>query len=123
VTRALDSLAIRQAFWLRVDQRLSVLDMSRWELGRRVGTGQAWASESFSQHRNPNLGHLIRIAETLKVNLHWLITGQGTPLRPGAAGSDYEAGEAAGRASAITELEAALRSVRAGPGSRRTRRP
>jgi transcriptional regulator with XRE-family HTH domain len=65
------------AFFERLRQVLDDRGMSQADLARDLGVGVATVSEWFTRGRVPNGDVLLRLPHSLRVNGHWLLTGEG----------------------------------------------
>jgi transcriptional regulator with XRE-family HTH domain len=65
------------AFFERLRQVLDDRAMSQADLARELGVGVATVSEWFTRGRVPNGDVMLRLPAALKVNGHWLLTGEG----------------------------------------------
>jgi transcriptional regulator with XRE-family HTH domain len=65
------------AFIERLRQCLDDRLMSQADLARELGVGVATVSEWFTRGRVPNGDVLLRLPHVLRINGHWLLTGEG----------------------------------------------
>lgn len=65
------------AFFERLRLCLDDRDMSQADLARDLGVGVATVSEWFTRGRVPSGEIMLRLPQTLQVNGHWLLTGEG----------------------------------------------
>ncbi|MBA4159362.1 MAG: helix-turn-helix transcriptional regulator [Gemmatimonadetes bacterium] len=76
------------AFFERLRQCLDDRGMSQADLARELGVGVATVSEWFTRGRVPNGDVMLRLPEALRVNGHWLLTGEGPRERERRGGED-----------------------------------
>jgi transcriptional regulator with XRE-family HTH domain len=65
------------AFFERLRQVLDDQGLSQADLARELGVGVATVSEWFTRGRVPNGDVMLRLPGALRVNGHWLLTGEG----------------------------------------------
>lgn len=65
------------AFFERLRQVLDDRELSQADLARELGVGVATVSEWFTRGRVPNGDVMLRLPGALRVNGHWLLTGEG----------------------------------------------
>ena len=65
------------AFFERLRQILDDRGLSQADLARELGVGVATVSEWFTRGRVPNGDVMLRLPGALRVNGHWLLTGEG----------------------------------------------
>jgi transcriptional regulator with XRE-family HTH domain len=65
------------AFFERLRQVLDDRGLSQADLARELGVGVATVSEWFTRGRVPNGDVMLRLPGALRVNGHWLLTGEG----------------------------------------------
>jgi len=65
------------AFFERLRQVLDDQGLSQADLARELGVGVATVSEWFTRGRVPNGDVMLRLPSALRVNGHWLLTGEG----------------------------------------------
>lgn len=68
----------------RIRLRFEQLGITKNELARRIGAAGPTVIEWFTQGALPDGEKLARLPEALEVNGHWLLTGDGPMLPPGA---------------------------------------
>jgi len=71
----------------RIRLRFEQLGITKNELARRIGAAGPTVIEWFTKGALPDGEKLARLPDALQVNGHWLLTGQG-PLLPPGAGSN-----------------------------------
>lgn len=76
------------AFFERLRQVLDDREMSQADLARELGVGVATVSEWFTRGRVPNGDVMLRLPYTLRVNGHWLLTGEGPRDQERRRGAD-----------------------------------
>src|SRR4051794_32143851 len=76
------------AFFERLRQVLDDRGMSQADLARELNVGVATVSEWFTRGRVPNGDVMLRLPGALRVNGHWLLTGEGPSEREPAHGGD-----------------------------------
>ena len=78
------------AFFERLRQVLDDRGLSQADLARELGVGVATVSEWFTRGRVPNGDVMLRLPGVLRVNGHWLLTGEGPrELAPAPGGDPY----------------------------------
>jgi transcriptional regulator with XRE-family HTH domain len=78
------------AFFERLRQVLDDRGLSQADLARELGVGVATVSEWFTRGRVPNGDVMLRLPGALRVNGHWLLTGDGPrELDPAPGGDPY----------------------------------
>lgn len=78
------------AFFERLRQVLDDRALSQADLARELGVGVATVSEWFTRGRVPNGDVMLRLPGALRVNGHWLLTGEGPrELDPAPGGDPY----------------------------------
>jgi transcriptional regulator with XRE-family HTH domain len=81
------------AFFERLRQGLDERGMSQADLARELNVGVATVSEWFTRGRVPNGDVMLRLPGALRVNGHWLLTGEGPSHREASLGGDpYRSG-------------------------------
>ncbi len=96
------------AFFERLRQILDDRGLSQADLARELGVGVATVSEWFTRGRVPNGDVMLRLPGALRVNGHWLLTGEGPRERePAPHGDPY----LRGAGDAIERLAQALDEV------------
>lgn len=81
------------AFFERLRRVLDDRAMSQADLARELNVGVATVSEWFTRGRVPNGDVMLRLPGALRVNGHWLLTGEGPSEHDPAGGADpYRAG-------------------------------
>lgn len=96
------------AFFERLRQVLDDRGLSQADLARELGVGVATVSEWFTRGRVPNGDVMLRLPGALRVNGHWLLTGEGPRERePSPQGDPY----LRGAGDAIERLSQALEEV------------
>lgn len=96
------------AFFERLRQILDDRGLSQADLARELGVGVATVSEWFTRGRVPNGDVMLRLPGALRVNGHWLLTGEGPRERePSPHGDPY----LRGAGDAIERLSQALDDV------------
>lgn len=97
------------AFFERLRQVLDDRGMSQADLARELNVGVATVSEWFTRGRVPNGDVMLRLPAALRVDGHWLLTGEGAREREHAldGGDPY----ARGAEDAITRMTQALGEV------------
>ena len=96
------------AFFERLRQILADRGLSQADLARELGVGVATVSEWFTRGRVPNGDVMLRLPGVLRVNGHWLLTGEGPRERePAPNGDPY----LRGAGDAIQRLSQALDDV------------
>jgi transcriptional regulator with XRE-family HTH domain len=96
------------AFFERLRQVLDDRGLSQADLARELGVGVATVSEWFTRGRVPNGDVMLRLPGALRVNGHWLLTGEGPRERePSPQGDPY----LRGAGDAIQRLSQALDEV------------
>lgn len=73
----------QQEFWMRLEQALRERDMLASDLAVKLKTSRATVSEWKVRGSWPTGYVLIQLGKALRVNLHWLLTGEGTMDVPG----------------------------------------
>lgn len=73
----------QQEFWMRLEQALRERDMLASDLAIKLKTSRATVSEWKVRGSWPTGYVLIQLGKALRVNLHWLLTGEGTMDVPG----------------------------------------
>ena len=96
------------AFFERLRQVLDDRGMSQADLARELNVGVATVSEWFTRGRVPNGDVMLRLPGALRVNGHWLLTGQGPREYEAEPGGDPYL---RGAGDAIQRLSAALDEV------------
>jgi transcriptional regulator with XRE-family HTH domain len=76
------------AFFERLRQVLDDRAMSQADLARELNVGVATVSEWFTRGRVPNGDVMLRLPAALRVNGHWLLTGEGPRERDATPGGD-----------------------------------
>ncbi|HSU12543.1 helix-turn-helix transcriptional regulator [Longimicrobium sp.] len=76
------------AFFERLRQVLDDRELSQADLARELGVGVATVSEWFTRGRVPNGDVMLRLPGALRVNGHWLLTGEGPREREQAPDGD-----------------------------------
>lgn len=76
------------AFFERLRQVLDDRAMSQADLARELNVGVATVSEWFTRGRVPNGDVMLRLPSALRVNGHWLLTGEGPRERDASPGVD-----------------------------------
>jgi transcriptional regulator with XRE-family HTH domain len=76
------------AFFERLRQLLDDRRMSQADLARELAVGVATVSEWFTRGRVPNGDVMLRLPHVLRVNGHWLLTGEGPREMDGEAAAD-----------------------------------
>ncbi|HEX7243399.1 MAG TPA: helix-turn-helix domain-containing protein [Longimicrobiaceae bacterium] len=103
------------AFFERLRQVLDDRGMSQADLARELGVGVATVSEWFTRGRVPNGDVMLRLPLAVRVNGHWLLTGEGPRDLERRRGTDpYLAGAQDAAAYMARCLEQMTR--RFGPG-------
>lgn len=96
------------AFLGRLRLVLSDRGMSQADLARELGVGVATVSEWFTRGRVPNGDVMLRLPQALRVNGHWLLTGEGPREMDGGEGGDpYQHGAR----DALSRVMTSLREV------------
>jgi len=81
------------AFFERLRQCLDDRSMSQADLARELGVGVATVSEWFTRGRVPSGDVMLRLPQVLRVNGHWLLTGEGSRALKRRRGEDpYQRG-------------------------------
>jgi transcriptional regulator with XRE-family HTH domain len=96
------------AFFERLRQILDDRGLSQADLARELGVGVATVSEWFTRGRVPNGDVMLRLPGALRVNGHWLLTGEGPREREAAPQGDPYL---RGAGDAIQRLSQALEEV------------
>ncbi|HYH79524.1 MAG TPA: helix-turn-helix transcriptional regulator [Longimicrobium sp.] len=105
------------AFFERLRQVLDDRGMSQADLARELGVGVATVSEWFTRGRVPNGDVMLRLPAALKVNGHWLLTGDGSREQDPAPGGDpYLRGAADAVARMSRSLDEVARRFGGPPG-------
>jgi transcriptional regulator with XRE-family HTH domain len=65
------------AFFERLRMMLDDRGMTQADLARELGVGVGTVSEWFTRGRVPSGDVMLRLPQTLEVNGHWLLTGEG----------------------------------------------
>lgn len=71
----------------RLATAMTVSDINRAELARRLHLSPATVSEWWTKDAQPSSGALQRMARAARCNLHWLLTGEGSMELPGVGGA------------------------------------
>jgi transcriptional regulator with XRE-family HTH domain len=96
------------AFFERLRQVLDDRGLSQADLARELGVGVATVSEWFTRGRVPNGDVMLRLPGALRVNGHWLLTGEGPrELEEAPHGDPY----LRGASDAIQRLQQAVEEV------------
>lgn len=104
---------MQRLFWARLEQALKERDMQASDLATRLETSRATVSEWKVRGSWPTGYILIQIAKALRVNVHWLLTGDGGMELPGRAAPADEALVQRGFNLALAQVEVALSEIRA----------
>lgn len=80
------------AFLARLRRGLEKRGMSQAELARALGVGEATVSEWFTRGRVPQGDVFLRLPAVLRMNGHWLLTGNGPEELADPGGDAYRAG-------------------------------
>jgi transcriptional regulator with XRE-family HTH domain len=108
------------AFFERLRRALDDRAMSQADLARELNVGVATVSEWFTRGRVPNGDVMLRLPGALRVNGHWLLTGEGPSERETPRGGDpYRSGAE----DAIARMARALDEVARRFGSAPAPRP
>jgi transcriptional regulator with XRE-family HTH domain len=117
------------AFVARLRQCLDEQGMSQADLARELGVGVATVSEWFTRGRVPGGEVMLRLPHVLRVNGHWMLTGEGPRhLERGGASDPYLQGVDDALAHVARQLDEAAkhfgvgRSVRSASGASAARR-
>jgi len=105
------------AFFERLRQVLDDRGLSQADLARELGVGVATVSEWFTRGRVPNGDVMLRLPAALKVNGHWLLTGEGPREHELAPhGDPYLRGAADALARMTRAMDEVARRFGAPPG-------
>jgi transcriptional regulator with XRE-family HTH domain len=80
------------------------MGISKNELARRVGAAGPTVIEWFTRGALPDGEKLARLPEALGVNGHWLLTGEGSMLPPGAGPDASDRATRTGAQSVIADV-------------------
>jgi transcriptional regulator with XRE-family HTH domain len=108
------------AFFERLRRALDDRAMSQADLARELNVGVATVSEWFTRGRVPNGDVMLRLPGALRVNGHWLLTGEGPSERETPRGGDPYC---SGAEDAIARMAQALDEVARRFGSASAPRP
>lgn len=108
-----DKQEAQKQFWFRLEQALRERDVLASELATKLKTSRATVSEWKVRGSWPTGYVLIQLSKVLRVNIHWLLTGEGTM----DAGRDERPGDEAlvqrGVNLALAQVEMAVEDIRA----------
>jgi transcriptional regulator with XRE-family HTH domain len=81
------------------------------DLVRATGATSPTVTDWFNKGAVPDAATLARVARHLRLNGHWLLTGEGSPLAPGEGETQTDVAFALGARTVLTELRRVLATL------------